>query len=268
MHWFDGRPKFTDRLQLSVNDPALICGATVFTTLRVYAASLEHPSTAWGHHCDRLRQSLHHLGWSAPDWSQVKSGAEHLAAAYPILRIALFPDGRELVTGRNLPEDLPARQANGITAWVADQSIHHRALPAHKTGNYLGCWQAIRAAAAQGAQEAILINQSGQWLETATGSLWGWSQGTWCTPPLAAGILPGITRSRLLAGLRQQGSPPQIASWRADQPQQFEVLAYTNSVVECVPIHTVLAGRTRLEYDPKHPALGALLGLLRPSDRA
>ena len=56
-----------------------------------------------------------------------------------------------------------------------------------------------------GAKEAILVDESGNWLETSTGNLWGWHDGIWYTPHLDNRILPGIVRSHLLNWLKSQG---------------------------------------------------------------
>jgi branched-subunit amino acid aminotransferase/4-amino-4-deoxychorismate lyase len=254
MYWFNGEIREGDTLALEVHDPALLYGATVFTTLRVYDQSLEHPLTGWQGHCDRIRTSLQAFHWPQPNWPRLKQGAQALIPHYPVLRITVFPDGRELVTGRSLPADLAERQQRGITAWVADSDFA-RSLPKHKTGNYLACWLAAQSAKAQGAAEAILVDGSGHWLETSTGSLWGWAKGRWWTPPLAAGILPGVVRSQLIHHLQALGQPAHEAPWTPDLIRQFEALAYTNSVAQVVPIHTVLQGQTRLEYSPDQERL-------------
>ncbi|MBD0336252.1 MAG: aminotransferase class IV, partial [Cyanobacteria bacterium Co-bin13] len=222
--------------------------------------SLDHPLTAWQQHCDRIHTSLAAFRWPQPDWSRVRQGAETLIPHYPVLRITLFPDGQELITGRTLPSDLWARQQRGATAWIADPDSS-RSLPGHKTGNYLACWLASQAAKAQGAAEAILVDEMGNWLETSSGSLWGWAEGHWWTPPLAAGILPGVVRSQLICHLQARGCPALETPWTPDQIRRFEGLAYSNSVVQVIPIHTVLQGRTRLEYNPDQQILQELRSL-------
>ncbi len=256
MLWYHGAP-LTNPLSLLPTDPALLYGATVFTTLRVYENNLDHPFTGWEAHCDRVSQSLQTFHWDRPNWDQVRSGAERLASQYAVLRITLFPDGRELITGRSLPEDLATRQRQGVIAWVADMD-YSRPLPGHKTGNYLGCWLALQAAQRQGAQEAILINPEGHWLETSTGSLWGWAAGQWWTPPLTAGILPGVARSQILTGLAQQGQDARVGDWTAEVRSRFTHLAYSNSVVEVVPIRQILRTTTPLNYNPDHAPIQVL----------
>jgi branched-subunit amino acid aminotransferase/4-amino-4-deoxychorismate lyase len=242
--WYDGSWRSGDHISLSITDPGLLYGATVFTTLRIYD-DLHDPRSAWAAHRSRLTQSQTALGWIAPDWSRVESGATHMAQYWPVLRITLFPDGREWITGRVLPTDLAQRQRQGITAWVADQSIGQRSLGQHKTGNYLTPWFGLHQAQHHGAQETILTDPQGHWLETCTGSLWGWHQGTWYTPPLGNGssrpeILPSISRDRIIRGFQCQNRSVRQIPWDAVRTASFALIAYSNCVVEIIPIGQVL----------------------------
>lgn len=246
---------------MPINDPGLLYGATVFTTLRVYDQSLSHPLTHWSAHCDRIRQSLQFFHWAEPNWNQVQNGASILAADYSVLRLAIFPDGKELITGRNLSAALEQRQQQGVTAWVAEGKPYQRWLPEHKTGNYLPCWLARQTALAQSCQEAVLVNNAGDWLETSTGNLWGWKDGCWWTPPLKAGILPGIVRSQLIHSLKATGQTVREEPWTAERTVEFEAVVYTNSIVQLMPIHSVLRNGQHQFYDPKHAAIKILRNL-------
>jgi branched-subunit amino acid aminotransferase/4-amino-4-deoxychorismate lyase len=249
-YWYAGQLVAGDTLTLSINDPGLLFGATVFTTLRIYENDLDHPWTAWSSHCQRLTRSLQAFHWPEPDWARVRQGAAHLAPGFPVLRITIFPDGREFILGRSLPPQLQTWQTQGVTAWVADSADLQRSLPDHKTGNYLACWLALQAAQRAQAQAAILLDAQGHWLETSTGNLWGWASGQWYTPPLAVGILPGVLRSQLLQGLQTQHQSVKTCPWEAAQVSQFTYLAYTNSVMAVVPIRTVLQGNASVNYNP------------------
>ncbi len=256
--WYDGQLIKGRKLELAIDDPALIYGATIFTTLRVYQ-SLDHPLTQWVEHLTRLRSSLKAFHWSQPDWERTRQGATLLATQFPVLRIVIFPDGREWITGRFLPQDLAQRQQNGIVAWVADLELQ-RSLPQHKTGNYLAPWLALQQAQRLGAQEAILIDL-GNWLETSTGNLWGRRDGSWWTPPLKAEILPGILRNHLINKLKWQNEEVIEKSWDAELVETFEAIAYTNCVMEVIPIHTILRDDNSLLYDPAHLSFQRLRGL-------
>jgi 4-amino-4-deoxychorismate lyase len=260
MYWFDGHLHQGTTLAITCDEPALLYGATVFTTLRVYSSALDHPLTLWQAHCDRLRHTLDHFSWPHPPWTSLHQGAVTMAQHYPVLRITCWPDGRELITGRPLPQELAKRQQQGVSAWLAESANYHRPLANFKTGNYLGGWLALQAAQRQQCQEAILINERREWLETATGNLWGWYQEQWWTPPLAAGILPGTMRHFLDRHLQQQGIALQTAPWSPELVQQFETLAYSNAVVQLIPIHTVITEASRLEYNSADNALATLKG--------
>lgn len=282
MYFFNGHLYPHSTLEISVDHPALLYGASVFTTLRVYK-TLEARLTQWPAHCHRLAQSLASFGWPIPDWAEVQAGAQamlearesHSSMGFAVLRITVFPDGGVLITGRALPEDLQQRQQQGIIAWVANSMetgvAWSRSLTGHKTGNYLAPWLALQqlpslttpGRASHHPQEAILINSQGDWLETCTGNLWGWSQGRWYTPPSDSGILPGITQAAVRQDLQARGLEVIETAWQQPLIETFQTLAYTNCVVEVVPIQEVnlvmttpaLSGWQRLKYDPQHPAL-------------
>jgi branched-subunit amino acid aminotransferase/4-amino-4-deoxychorismate lyase len=254
--WYDGELVLADRLSLPIGDPALLYGATLFSTMRIYENSLNHPLTQWQAHCDRLRNSVVAFGWVEPDWQRIRSGTQLLLTDYPVLRLTLFADGREWITGRALPPDLAQRQTRGIIAWLAD-NVGIRSLPDHKTGNYLLPWLAQQQAQQQGAQEAILSDRQGHWLETATGNLWGWADGVWWTPMTDA--LPGLARSRLMSQLKNQGIEARETVWTADRVAGFETMAYSNCVVEVVPIRLIRSGIAEdLIYDSAHSAVQRL----------
>ncbi len=263
--WYDG-DLFEDealgadggsqRQKVPLDNVGLRFGATVFTTLRVYGNDLAHPRTQWQGHCERLKNSFQKFGWFAPNWSAIQQGCQHLQDQYPILRVTLFPDGREWITGRALPDQLVRHQQNGVACWVAPAD-YTRSLPMHKTGNYLACWLARQQAQKQGAHEAILTNAKGDWLETSTGNLWGWAHGQWWTPR-GEQCLPGLMQARLQKLLIAAGQRVSYLPWSQLRLVDFEAIAYSNCAVELLPIHTILNGATKLEYNPQHASIKAL----------
>ena len=250
-------------MELATDDPGLLYGATVFTTLRVYQQSLDSARTNWQGHCDRLHITLQTFSWQQPQWDRIRQGAEILMTRFPVLRITLFPDGREWITGRNIPTDLTERQHHGISVWLAAAEEFQRCLPGYKTGNYLSAWMAKNTAQHLGTGEAILVDANGNWLETSTGNLWGWQNGCWWTPPLEAGILPGVVRQQLINWCQNQNEQVREEPWSLEIVKGFEAIAYTNSVVEVIPIHTAIEqqGKRSLSYDPYHPAFQILRSL-------
>ena len=114
IYWYNGNLIQANTLELSIDDPGLLYGATVFTTLRVYHQSLDSALTNWSAHGDRLHSTIQAVGWQQPQPNRLREGAEILHTHFPILRITLFPDGREWITGRLLPDNLTQKQHHGI----------------------------------------------------------------------------------------------------------------------------------------------------------
>ncbi len=251
MYWYNGELIESETIQLPINEPGLLFGATIFTTLRIYHNSLNSPLTHWQEHQQRLLSSVQNLDFQQPSWQNIYRGAEILINYYPILRITLFPDGKEWITGRSIPNDLIEKQKFGVNVTLANKE-QYRSLPFHKTGNYLVPWLAKKNAWQQNAQEVILTDTAGNWLETTTGNLWGWHDGCWFTPPVSAGILPGIMREKLLDWLRSHQYQVKEKTFSSDLVKGFTALAYSNCVVEILPIHQVISPMVKLQYDPKH----------------
>lgn len=253
MFWYDGKLVNANQIQLDITDPGLCYGASCFTTMRVYDRSLNHPLTSWQSHCDRLQATTTAFGWQQPNWSKLKKGAQTLLTDFSVLRLTVLADGREWITGRRLPQDLQQRQTDGIVAWLAQDSLYRRSIPQYKTGNYLAAYLARNRALKLNAEEAILLDDRGNWLETSTGNLWGWRENCWYTPCLAAGILPGIARSRWLDFFARRQIEVRENIWTPEFCLTLEAIAYSNCVVDFVPIKAVLARDRKTIYRLKRP---------------
>ncbi|MEL7144647.1 MAG: aminotransferase class IV, partial [Cyanobacteria bacterium J06573_11] len=86
--------------------------------------------------------------------------------------------------------------------------------------------------------------------------------GQWWTPVSThAGYecLPGLMRERLRRRLAQQGTTVNTQKWTPARLRSFEAIAYSNCVVELLPIHTVLQGTQQISFDPRHHKLRSLL---------
>jgi len=255
MFFFDGQLIEVDSICLPVNDPGFLYGATIFTTLRVYNQSLEHPLTNWEAHCDRTYNSIKTFGWVMPDWQRIKEEAQYLTNHYPVLRVTVFPDGKELILGRQLPADLEQKQRSGIAGKLIINNQNMRSLPLHKTGNYLTPFLCLNQAKKDGFQEAILTDKNGNFLETTTGNLWAYADECWFTPLLSEGILPGIARDVII---KNANFSIKQNVWTADFIAQIEAIAHSNSVIEIVPFHTISTQEKILNFDPLHPAIQLL----------
>lgn len=95
----------------------------------------------------------------------------------------------------------PARyRTHGLTAITQASGLatHGSRSRGAKLASYVEPMLAAREARASGADDAIGLDETGVVLEATTSNLFAWIDGRWITPPLALGILPGITRETVL----------------------------------------------------------------------
>ncbi len=253
-YWYDGQLIEEDKIVLEITHLGLIYGANTFTTLRIYNQQLNHPLTHWSAHLNRLKNSLKTFGWSFNHWSRLQTEVEILGQTYPILRIVIFPDEKEWITGRYLTNNLSQLQQQGVRGWVAQDRLFARSLESHKTGNYLGAWLALQKAQEYDAREGILVDSHQNWLESCTGNLWGWKAGKWYTPNVNS-ILPGIVRSHLITWLNQNKIPVVENQWTPKFIQDLDSIAYSNCGVEVIPFSQIINGDKVHLFDPSHPRL-------------
>jgi len=181
---------------------------------------------AWEEHWARLRASAAALHLELPRTpAQILAEIRRTAAAYraaapagdlylrlqitrgggPIgLDVALADRPDFVILAQACPR-LTADQARaGLRLSVATSLRRNPAAaldPAWKTGNYLNNLLGLREARARGADEVVLLNLAGEVTEAAVSNVGFVRGGVFVTPPRSAGILGGITRGLVLAGI-------------------------------------------------------------------
>jgi branched-subunit amino acid aminotransferase/4-amino-4-deoxychorismate lyase len=78
-------------------------------------------------------------------------------------------------------------------------------LATYKSANKLLNVLARAEAEAQGFDEALLVNTDGRVTESSSGNVFWWEEDSLHTPPLSAGVLPGVTRGAVLDCARELG---------------------------------------------------------------
>jgi branched-chain amino acid aminotransferase len=111
-----------------------------------------------------------------------------------------------------------------------------------KTGAHLSNVLAVREARAAGAHEALLLDRDGFVTEGASSNLFAVREGRLETPPLAIGILAGVTRGRVLELARQGGIEARELPLRAGDLARADELFLTSTAREVLPV-TALDGR-------------------------
>jgi len=244
-----------EQARVSVMDNGFTFGDAVYETLRTYGGRPFHLDR----HLERLRASAGRLGIEAPAGDELFARRldDLLARAgndESYIRIILTRGEGDIsyrfdrVKGPTLVmvvkpfEPPPARDyAEGIPIVIASVRRNHpRALdPAIKSNNLLNNILAVREGQARGAAEAILLNDMGEVAEGASSNIFVVKGGAVSTPPLGAGILPGITRRLVLDLCRELGIPageePLVA---ADLFAADEVFI-TSTTKEAAPVRTI-----------------------------
>jgi branched-subunit amino acid aminotransferase/4-amino-4-deoxychorismate lyase len=122
----------------------------------------------------------------------------------------------------------PAPDANGESPpqWrVITASFRlpaNEPLARFKTCNKLPQILARAEAEAAGADEALLLNTLGEVIEASSSNLFWVQDGTICTPPLASGILAGVTRIVVLEICAQLDIPTREAGITARELQRVQ----------------------------------------------
>jgi branched-chain amino acid aminotransferase len=198
---------------VSVTDHGLLYGDSCFEALRVYNG---HPAF-WRDHLQRLANSARLLDIPDPGddrWTDalgeaisrngMTSGMVRLTLTRGPAPPGLRPGEPPRPTVLLLCVPLPKRSVAEWQAGVSLATSPYRRIPAAslpaaaKTGNYLPNVLARRAARAAGADEALFTDDHGRYLEGTVSSLFLVDgAGRLTTPPIEAGILPGITRDQV-----------------------------------------------------------------------
>ena len=111
--------------------------------------------------------------------------------------------------------------------------------PLIKSNNLLNCALAMQEAVRRGAFEGLMRNYRGELAEFSTANLFVVTNGAVLTPPLGAGLLPGITREFLFEVGADAGVP--VREEVLKDPDLFgaDEVFLTSTTREIVPIVTV-----------------------------
>ncbi len=250
--WIDGAFVEPEHACVSVFDRGFLYGDSVFETLRTYGGrpfSLEQ-------HLERLEESARRVWIELPlDRKGLarevvravrRSGYAECYVRLMVTRgvgaLGLDPQHavhpcRVLLVGPLVrpPESFYSEGVSVITFETARAGDATQAAGA-KIGNYLVAVLANREAARVGAKEALICDSSGRVVEGATSNVFWFSDGAVHTPPLEAGILPGITRAHVLEVSRQLGLRVVYRVPHKSDLQQAQEVFISSSIRELVPV--------------------------------
>ncbi|HET9552232.1 MAG TPA: aminotransferase class IV [Anaeromyxobacteraceae bacterium] len=243
--------------RVSIFDRGFLQGDSVYEVLRTYGGRPFEPAR----HLARLARSADRAGLPLP-WDAARARLE-IERTLEAARGADAPDpdaapwnagerSVRLVVTRGGGEAWPSV----APAWlVIAEPLHAPPLAAYrdgvrlelvevdrsgvdasaKTGARLSHVLALRAARAAGAHEALFADAHGQVTEGTSSNLFLVRDGRLVTPPLAAGILEGVTRGLVLALARQEGVPAAEAPVAEAELGAADEIFITSTAREILP---------------------------------
>ncbi|MFZ5634918.1 MAG: aminotransferase class IV [Bacillota bacterium] len=230
---------------ISAVDQGVLYGVGLFETIRVAGGR----PRLLDRHLSRLFASAGELGLEVPFGQEELAGmasrtAEENGMAGGGLRLTLTAGGAfsrpaVFITARKSPyrED---QYRTGIRAGFSTIKRNNRSpLVRHKTLNYFENIMARREAVAAGWDEAIFLNTSGDLAEGSVSNIFLVDRGKVITPHLQSGLLPGITRRRVLELCTSMQVP--VKERRVDPAElaRAEECFITNALVGVMPLTRV-----------------------------
>ena len=241
---------------VSVFDHGFIYGEGVYETLRTYNRRI----FLFDRHVRRLRQSARMIALEIPftDEALATHIADTMAAAAldgeAYIRVlvtrgvgeltydpAATPRPTLVIIVKPQVDPPPGAYADGVSVAIVDVVRNHPGSvnPMIKSNNLMNSALAMQEALRRGAFEGVMRNYRGELTECTTANLFVVTGGVVLTPPLAAGLLPGITREWMFEIGAATGVEVREAVLRDDDLYGADEAFLTSTTREAVPIVTV-----------------------------
>lgn len=249
--WLNGRLVEASRARVPALDRGLLHGDGLYETWRTYGGE----PFAVAAHLRRLAAAARRLRLRVPGdadlWTRRsrllvrRNGLPDAAVRLTITRgnggEAIVPERRAaptvLLLARPLPADLARRRRDGVHAvrlpFPRDASAFWGSL---KLLGHASAVAGRMVAAARGADEGLYVTAAGEVTEGTTSNVFAVVRGVLLTPPLDAGILPGVTRAMVLALARRARLRVREAPLPARGLTSADELFLTASTVEILPV--------------------------------
>lgn len=234
--------------QVSVFDRGFRYGEGVFESLRTYGTHAFRVAA----HLDRAEAGAAVLGFRLPARDRLRRALVATAEANHDgrdlgLRLTVTPgaiDPRSpfpgepsgvptVVVTASVLDIAPALYQRGIAAAVVPWA---REIPHVKALSYLAATLARRQAHEQGADEALLTDARGWILEGSSSNVFAVIRGRVVTPPVDAGILPGVTRAVTIDVAEAQGLAVDETPLAVSDLVAADEAFITSSTREIVPL--------------------------------
>ncbi len=249
-----------DEATVHVLSHALHYGTGAFEGIRAYDTDRGPAVFRLTEHMERLTRSCKALGipvvWTADDLAkaarelfaanELRSGYIRPVVFYGTGAIGLSPEGATVHTfiatwewGAYLGDE---GVENGITASVSSwrRISHDSLMPNAKiTGGYVNSILAKQEALRGGYDEAIMLNADGFVAEGTGENLFLVRGGVVTTPPVAAGVLEGVTRDTVITLLGEEGHEVREAQVTRTDLYYADEVFLTGTAAEVTPVREI-----------------------------
>jgi branched-chain amino acid aminotransferase len=228
--WLDGALVAPARAALPIDDPAVRWGEGLFETMRADNGSVP----LLERHLARLAASAAALGLPGmPEPARSRAAVAEALGAFgdgpARVRLTASPRPTLLVEVTALaPGPATATAVSVRGAWLPGDPLAE-----HKTLSYARHRLRQRAAAAAGADHALLLDDSGRLGEAALASAFCAIDGALVTAP-ARGLLAGVARALVLERIGGREEAPGEAAWRGASE-----IILTNALRGAIPVISV-----------------------------
>jgi branched-subunit amino acid aminotransferase/4-amino-4-deoxychorismate lyase len=240
----NGKPASAVTAGVSIKDRGLLYGYSLFETMPVKNGK---PVLLF-HHLERMDRSASELGIRLP------GGRAALAALCcdavgrsgvieGVLRLTVTAgsgvkeDGCSVISVR---EAIPYRKdqyEKGVSLMTLHFPRNERSpLVKHKTANYLENLLGRLEARRRGYDEGVFLNTSGRVAEGTVSNIFMVRNGELLTPPVEAGLLPGIVRRLVIEGAATAGLVCKEVNFTRLELQRAEECFITNSLMGIMPV--------------------------------
>lgn len=258
--WMDGTLVPWENATVHVMTHSLHYGSAIFEGIRCYNTDKGTMVFRLGEHIKRLYNSARIYGIPipyAPDEvsNAIKSTilANNINECYirPIVfygwdEVGVNPRGNKVHLSIAVWPWLPYLGEEGLRSGVRCRistwaRIDPRSMPmmAKAAANYANSILARLEAQNEGYHEAILLNSSGMVTEGTGENIFLVKDGGVKTPPLSAGILPGITRASIIELTRKMGLPVDEINISRSELLLADELFFSGTAAEVTPIREV-----------------------------
>ncbi|QHW32120.1 4-amino-4-deoxychorismate lyase [Paenibacillus rhizovicinus] len=281
---WNGSIKRQEEAVISVYDHGFLYGMGLFETFRTYGGI----PYLLDRHLERLSEGCRSIGIRyEPDEQQIRSWLRELMASNGLIEayvrltvtagegIVGLPSGdyeapNVLLLVKPLPAASPELYRSGrelvrLSTLRNTPEGEIRLKSLHYMNNILAKRELTAIGTAPGA-EGLMLTKEGWLSEGIVSNLFFARGGRLYTPSIATGILPGVTRARVLELAAQEGVEAEEGFYTWEQIMQAEEIWVTNSVQELVPVTTLrdTEGRTRsVGTGQAGPMTARLLSLYR-----